>query len=615
MAIKRRWQKAVLIVSVVLIVLVGIATLLFNQIASPILEKKIKSAVLKGSDSLYRIDFSDIELSLMQGKVVLYGAKLHIDSAVYHKQQKQGRAPNSLYTVNVNRLVLSHIHPFAYLFHKNANITRIAITSPKIDIDYYLNHKTDTVTTDNRTLYQKISKDLKLVHVGEILLDSVQLKYTDHTAATPAITRLKELNLKATDLLIDSATQTDCSRFLYCSDIVTELNNFSSRSKDGAYTFKVRSAKLSTKTSRVDVKGVSMLPNYPPSAFFDVHEGDRMSLQFATVQLNHFDFLSYHQYHVFNTAKVTLSQGKFSVFSNYKGAPKTTDRVVTFPQFLVKKVKAAFNIDTLIVKGTDVNYNALNKKSGKTGLVNFSNTSGRFLNITNNKDSLRKNAICKVALTTFFMGAGKLDLTFAFNLANPNYNYVYKGHLGPMEMQPVNQATMPLAMIKVTSGKVKSMDFDIHSTKTVSTGKVSLLYNDLKIEMLKPSDDKQYDKKVLLSFLANTFVIKHDNPDDGDIIPRTANVTFIRPYTFPFFKTLWQTLLSGIKPCAGVGKPKPEAPKPQLTGKQKKEEEKRLKKLAEEKQKVADQLNKDKEKAAKETKKQREKEAKSARSY
>jgi len=51
----------------------------------------------------------------------------------------------------------------------------------------------------------------------------------------------------------------------------------------------------------------------------------------------------------------------------------------------------------------------------------------------------------------------------------------------------------------------------------------------------------------------NAFVIKHSNPDSPGEVPRHADIVFRRPASYPFFKTLWQTIFTGIKACAGIG--------------------------------------------------------------
>jgi hypothetical protein len=59
-------------------------------------------------------------------------------------------------------------------------------------------------------------------------------------------------------------------------------------------------------------------------------------------------------------------------------------------------------------------------------------------------------------------------------------------------------------------------------------------------------------KKLIESLFANIFILKHNNPDKEGEIPRSFNVNYTRPIAMPFFGTLWQTLLLGIKPAAGL---------------------------------------------------------------
>jgi hypothetical protein len=139
-------------------------------------------------------------------------------------------------------------------------------------------------------------------------------------------------------------------------------------------------------------------------------------------------------------------------------------------------------------------------------------------------------------------------------------------------------------MIRIDSGKVKGLDFDIHSTQKTSAGRVTVLYNDLKISMLRKGTDKTYSKKPLLSLFANGLVLKNNNPDKAGATPRVADVVFVRPANYPFFQTIWNTLLNGIKKCA-MGKAEPKDAKKPLTDKEKKKQEKELKKSQKKKEK------------------------------
>jgi hypothetical protein len=596
--LKHRWQKITLIVVLALLAITLVVALSANSYFAPKLADKIKSQVLKSSDSLYRIDIGNTELHILRGQATLYDIKLSVDTAVYNQKKKQGTAPNSLYELQVKRLVVSHMQLLTLYFKKKLNIGRITLNAPDVVVSYHQN-KPDTAKKDNRTLWQKISKSLKLINVAEIYLNDVKLEYKDYTGPQVAVSKLKQMNLKATGLLIDSATQKDTSRFLFCEDIRTELYNYSSKSADGLYSFKVKSVMLSTKTSRLIVTGVNLQP-VDHVVFFNKVKDDRFTLRIDSAVFNKFDYMGFQKTQDLDVSRITLYKGFFEVYSNYNGVLQTTDRLVTFPHWAIRHaVKAKLNVDTMDLKRFSVTYKQLNKKPMKTGTIFFNNINARLLNLTNKKEQLKKNNIATANVSSYFMGKGKLNLSFNFNLSDAAYSYSYKGHLGPMDMAEVNPATMPLSLVKITSGRVKSLDFNIHSTQRTSTGTASFLYKDLKVDVLR----KDYTKKSVITTLANTFIIKHDNPDDGSNTPRLAKVAFIRPANFPFFKTVWQTVLSGIKPCAGVGKAEEEKFKKQSADDARKEQEDLLKDAREKKEaedkKFKEALKKQKEEAKK----------------
>jgi len=580
--IKHQWLKSILIASGILAALLLLGFLLVNTILTPILSKKLRNAVLKGSDSLYHIDFSKAELHLLSGKAVLYNITLTPDSQVYEQMKKHGTNPGNIFRLQVKRLLISDAHPFKLFFKKELQIGLITLNDPEVQISKYAN-KPDTAKKDERTLYQKLSKSLKLINVGTIDLNHIKLVYKDYTGKKPAVSKLNNMSLKATGLLIDSATQADTTRTLYCKDITTQLNNFSGTTKTGLYTYQVKSVSLSTQTSKLTIAGIDLQP-LPSKTFFAKSKEDRFMLHLDTVELHSFDYQTFGKKQDIDIRKVIAKKGSFEVYSNPNPPVLTADRLVTFPHWLIRQVKMDINADTVQVKNIKVTYKEYNKKAMKTGAVWFTSTSGSFYNITNKKNLLKKNNICTAKLTTYFMQKGKLSLVFHFNLNDATYNYSYQGHLGLMDMKAANPAVMPLGMVKIDSGRLKSFDFNIHSTQKTSTGQVTFLYNNLKVTLLGAGANKTYSKKPLLSLFANGLVVKDNNPDKAGALPRSANVVFVRPANYPFFQTVWLTILSGIKKCA-MGKAEPKDTKKPLTEKEKKKQEKELKKARKAKEK------------------------------
>jgi len=549
---KNKKQKIGLTVLLVFIGLVLILAFFVNQYWSPILAKKVKSVVYTSSEGLYTIDFSDAKLHILRGELDIYNITLKPDTAVYNQRLKAGLAPNNLVELHVKRLIISHMHPFMLYFQHRLEIGRIVLSQPELNVSYQQNHLKDTVVKDHRTLYQKISGSLKSIHIGDIILGDVKLKYQDYSGAKLAISELKEMNLSATDLLIDSASQTDKSRMLYCRDIVAELNNYTGQSKNGLYKYKIKSLRLSTKTSRLDIQGLDLKP-VRPDVFFKNSEKDRFDVHLDTLRIDHFDYLSYHKYRLINASHMSLYSGSLNLFSNPKFILQKTDRERTYPNFGLKEIRADLNIDTIDVKHINVSYTEYNHKSDQTGTIIFNNTSGRVLNVTTNKEALARNNICTINLTSYFMNRGKLDAQFTFNLTDESLPFTYKGSIGPMDLTVLNPAVMTLGLIKVNSGKLTRFDFDIQADNSVSKGKVALLYNDLKVTVLKADTiNDKLKHMTIASLFANVMVLKHNNPDNPGDVPRSFYVNYERPKDYPFFKNIWHTLLTGIKPCIGL---------------------------------------------------------------
>ncbi|HZY35914.1 MAG TPA: hypothetical protein VFE53_04655 [Mucilaginibacter sp.] len=551
---RKKWQKITAIVLAVFIALILLLALPVNSYWSPILAREVKKIVLKSSDSLYKVDFTSAELHVLRGTIDIYNITLKPDTAVYNRRKKENIAPNNLVMMSVKRLTLSHIHPFKWYFRHQLDIGEIALDEPVLNISYQLNHKKDTVLAHRQTAWQKISKSLQSLHIDNILLGDVKLKYEDYSGNKLVISELKQLNLSAHDLLIDSATQTDKSRMLYCKNVVAELNNYSAKTPDGLYSYKFDHLRLSTLQSRLNIEGLTLTP-IKTAAFFAKSDDDKFGFRLDSLQMDNFDYLSYHKYRVITASRLFLNNGRLEVYGNPKKIPRLTDRVITFPNAALNKINSDLKIDTLKLCGISVFYTEFNAKSNQTGTISFNNTGGSFLNITTRPAALQKNNLCKVDLNSLFMNQARFNVSFVFNLTDQDRSYSYKGSLGPMNLKAINPATMPLTLVKIQTGTLRRMDFDISANRSIARGKMLFLYNDAKVTLLKrDSLFNSLQSSPIATLYANNFILKHDNPDEAGGRPREIHFANARTSETPFFKYTWQTLLEGIKPSIGLDK-------------------------------------------------------------
>lgn len=574
----KKWHKTSLIVLGSIVAAILLLSLVVNYYWSPILASRVKKIVLASSDSLYNVSFSDAQLHVLRGEIDIDNIVFTLDTAVYNRRRQQHFAPNNLVELHVKRLVLSHIHPFRLYFQRKLDIGMVMLKEPEIKVSYQLNHTKDTLIKDRRTTWQKLSKTLESVHIGEIRIGDIKLTYTDYSAGKPAITRLKEMSIGATDLLIDSTTQVDRSRMLYCRNIDVALANFSSRSPNGLYNYQINNVELSTQTSKLVVRGLDIEP-VKAEVFFNKTFHDRFRVHLDSLQLNHFDYQTYHKYRIFNASSMLMNTGSLSITGNPRQAPNKRDRIKSFPNIALRQLNADINIDTLTAYRINISYTEFNQKSNKTGTITFDNTEGHITRITTDKDSLKKNSHCVAHISSRFMNTGKLDFLLDLDLAAADGSFSYKGKLGPMKLQAVNEATMPLALVKFNSGNINHVSFDIKANAKTAHGQLSALYNDLTVTVLKADiANDRLKHMTIASLFANVMVLKHDNPDEADDPPRIVYVNYYRPDTVAFWGSIWQTLLSGFKPSVGLNQKMQQTVKDKLAQQVIKKQERKIKK-------------------------------------
>ncbi|WP_311949822.1 hypothetical protein [Mucilaginibacter terrae] len=534
-------------------ILITIVAFFVNRYWAPILAGKVRSTVIDATDSLYSADFTDADLHVVQGKLVIHNLTIQPNIAVYNRRIKMGIAPNNLYKLQVKRIVLKHIHPLKIYYEHKLDIGQIILSVPKLQVTYRRVSNKDTTATDRLTAWQRIQPLLKSIHIKQVMLNDVDFTYKDHSGNNLQVSALKEVNLTGNDLIIDSLTQHDKSRFYYFKDLQIELNNVDQPlGKDSLYRLKLKQLNYSTLTSKLKAYQVAIKPS-ADSVF--IKRGIRTQYHFDTdtFEVENFNLKRFNKFREIHATHVFINRGNFLVSANQSNPTLGKgNRIFTFPNAAIQRLKNDLKLDTIELQNINITYKGYGRKSHKQGSVAFNGTDGHIINVTNNVQALKKNDSMHIEVISRVMDMGPMHASINFNLTDSARSYSYKGVVGYMELDRFNKATMPFALLKITSGRMDQMDFDIKGNQNVSTGKVKILYHDLKVHLLKMDTVADaYKHRTLLSIMANALIVKRHNPDFFGAVPRTIDVRYVRQPDTPFFKAVWKTIAQGIKASAG----------------------------------------------------------------
>lgn len=337
---------------------------------------------------------------------------------------------------------------------------------------------------------------------------------------------------------------TSIKNLISTSDWILSADGFSFATDNKRYQINVGPFDINNGNSSMRIKSLTVVPSLTEEAFsktIKVQE-DLYNLNFKNIEVSGIDTRLLITQERLEALSATL-QPVIKIYRDRTVNEDNSSKVGKYPQQLLQKIKFPFSVKNIKVKGGMVTYKEKAKESGKAGVVTFQNINGNISNITNISDIISKDNMLVVDASASFMGVSKLQTTWKLSLNSPNGDFSASGVAGAFNATALNPMIGPLGMASIKNGKVNKLTFNMTGTDYASKGSVTLLYQDLKIELLK-KDSGDLKKKGFMSLLTNA-LIKDANPQNG--VTRSGEIDFKRDITKSFFNLLWKSIYAGVK--------------------------------------------------------------------
>ncbi|TAH03773.1 MAG: hypothetical protein EAZ15_02250 [Sphingobacteriales bacterium] len=543
----------------VLIITFFVATFYVKNNWKPLLEQQLKSAILNSTDSLYSISYKSIDVNPLSGNLKLVEFKLTPNLKVYNKLVALQKAPNNLFQLNVDKLVITKANAKKAVAEKKLNIETIEINHPQLTITNKRQSYNDTLSKvkSNKTLFQLIKNIFEEVQVGKIMLNDIDFTHINSNKNKTKKTAIKNLNISITDILVDSISQNDSSRLYYTKSIDIKLEGYKIATPDSLYFVNVDSLNFSSSKNILTVSKFKLEPRMGANAFYRKvnYAKDYFNLTFNKLVFRNIDFDLFLKQQKFKAETFNITKANISVYNNNAYPKKLNDKTGRFPHQQLLKVPLEMNISKINLANVNISYTEYDAASKETGKITFNNTRGTIYNVTNNENDLAKNSVMVAKLQSNILNKAPLDLTFKFFMKSKIGAFSYVGAVGAFDGRIANQIVRPLGMAEIKSLTVKKLAFNVNANQYKAKGKMRFTYANLKVNVLKLDTNGKIKKMGFISKLANIFIIRTDNPNNtGEFI--AGNIAYLRPKTTSFFSFLWKSLFMGIKESVGVNKEK-----------------------------------------------------------
>ncbi len=337
---------------------------------------------------------------------------------------------------------------------------------------------------------------------------------------------------------------TNIKNLVSSSNWTLSADGFSFMTANKRYKMIVGAFDINNANSSMHIKNFTVKPQFTEVAFSKslTYQEDLYNMEFKNIALAGVNIKSLITQNKLVVEKATL-QPELGIYVDRTVTANPTSKVGKYPHQLLQKLKFPVCINTMIIKNGHVAYKERNPESGQIGTVFFKNINGTINNISNIKEQISKNSMLVLNARASFMGVCDLQTTWKLPLNTTNGSFHVSGVGARFNATALNTITEPLGLVSITDGRINKVTFDISGTDLMTRGTSTLLYDNLKIEVLK-QDSADTKKKILKSFIAN-LMMKDANPQNG--VTRINDAGLQRDMTKSFFFLVWKSIFAAAK--------------------------------------------------------------------
>lgn len=516
-----------------------------------IAKKNIQKAVTEKSKGLYVIHYTDLVIDEVAGDLRVKNVEIIPDTAIFNAMVREQSNPSILLHITVPELHVTGIKTPKALISKELDGEEVEVSDPVIELELnnYLKDKTDYSAA--KELYKSILGKLLRINVKTISINHGSLLVKNRGAKVPLF-RSTNVSLLFSDLLVDSTSSKDSSRILFCKNVEATGDELILPSKDKRYRSLIKHVQFRSSDNSFKIGLLKLIPQLPEDAFVHSYatQKDRYNFTLENLTFKGIDRAALFKKELY-VENVSVERSSFKIYRDLSIPRDTLSRVGKYPQQELLRLSLPVNIRTLVMPVSFIEYKEKNGKSDSAGKVQFYQVHATIRNVTNMKSAIARDNKCTLDFQAKFLNIAPVKARLAMQLNSKRGEFTIAGNIGAISAVALNPLIQPMGLARIKKGTVHDVRFDFKGDDSSSNGKLTILYDDIGIELLRKNNSQnKYDRKLIPTLLAGALVKKSNPGKNGDI--RVADVHFDRNLNKSFFNLLWKSIFTGIKETAGM---------------------------------------------------------------
>ena len=538
-------RKVIIIISSVLLLLVagvcGYGLWLAHHYKG-IIMARLPEAVLKSTDSIYHISFSDIDVSLARRSVVITNLRLWPDMEQVKALKAAGRhVPPTLSTLSIPRLEADGI------------AWRHLIDSHSLDCGHVTVHDLKWLLACRPNIDTNVTHDPKKtpkidrVTATHIDFDNPDITY-DYTGPKTHFTcHMNGGKAMLEYFAYNADSHKDTTAFLYARSGKLRFAKFQLNKPNGHYHINAPLLDFESTPEAVILKAVQ-IKNMTDDDPVTAKEKEFYNFTFPKIEMIGFNWNRLVNDGELVTPMINAAEPFIDVHYIRANEHKNSSAMGSYPAQLLLQVGLQTDLRVINMSKLHFKYTEVTTK-GNEGSIDFNCIRAKFSNVTNMPDLIARNKSCLISLEGEYMH--KTPVTANFNLAlnNKKGAFIMDGTIGELSGDDVSQQAQAFTVVKVTSFHLSKMNMHIEGDETYASGKFTVFYEGLKISLFKFDSKQREGQHGPFAFLGSTLLLYPSNPMPGREV-RSVTTSFARDTTKGFAGTIWQNIYRGVKKTA-----------------------------------------------------------------
>ncbi len=333
---------------------------------------------------------------------------------------------------------------------------------------------------------------------------------------------------------------------LASANLFFQLQEFTGSYRDEKKEFNWQNANFNPHNKTLSLDSFSYNPTPSRDSFIAklTYQKDYIKTGAGSINIKAIDIAKFTKDSVLNIGKIIIDKPYFTDYKD-KNLSFAAGTIKPLPVSMIKEISFPLSVDTVQINNASVEYTEVSNKTKLPGTVPVTRMAITLLKVKNyalgTSDSLTIRAVGYVMDTVWIRLRVKESYTDSLG------GFLMTLQLKPGDLTVLNTALIPLASVKLISGKLDTLSMRAVGREYLSLGKMKMFYEDLKIQLLKNgNDEKRPFLARLITFAANSFLIRKNNKS------RTGNVFFIRQRDRSAINYLIRIALSGMASSAGL---------------------------------------------------------------